>query len=129
MSTQDMQTPDPLQGLHFLFSDYGATGEGRRVSMMIAPLLPRERDWEVRPGFQPGQGYVAGELATPVELILLRQFAETFDSWQARGMQIVDAAKFAELAGPFLPPAVLSILDRGAFGAFSYTAQVHVNYS
>lgn len=129
MSQAETSDEDPLSRIYFLFSDYAATGEGRTVSVLITQVQPRNQDWERRPTFILGQGYVPGELKVKPELILLRQFAEAFDSWQARGMQILDAEEFRDRAGPFLPQAVLSTLDRDDYGAFFYQAQMHVNYS
>lgn len=131
MSTHSSQAgsgDDPLEGLHYLYSDYAATGEGRTVSLLVTTLTPRGRDWLTKPGFVVGKGYRPGILARSVEDILLRQFAETFDSWFARGMERLDRESFIERAGEMLPAPVRRALERDVYGNLHYSAQFHLTF-
>ena len=120
--------------MHFIVSDYAATGEGRTISILITYLRPKEEDYEIRPHFEEQRDengrivFNHGVLKTKVDHILLRSFAETFDGWMAMGAEILDKVEFIERFGRFVPEFVIRSINE-PMGNFHYFAQIHVNYS
>jgi hypothetical protein len=129
VSLEYLKAPEPDNGLYYMFCDYYATGEGHNICVLVTSLNPRPQDWERAPSWVLGQGYDEGVLRSSVEHVLARQFSEEFDSWFARGMDILERDAFLEKAKPYLPDVVINTIARGGFGGFNYKAQYYVNYS
>jgi hypothetical protein len=120
--------------MYFIASDYSATGEGRTISILITPLHPKPDDYEIKPHIEEQRDdngrhiFNPGVLKTKTEVILLRDFAETFDGWLAMGAEIVDKEEFIRRFGRMVPELVLKFVDE-PMGNFRYFTQIHYNLS
>lgn len=120
--------------MHFIVSDYAATGEGRTISILITYLHPKEEDYEIKPFFEDQRDengrivFNPGVLKTKTEDILLRAFAETFDGWLAMGAEILEKEEFIQRFGRMVPEIVIKFVNE-PMGNFHYYTQIHYNFS
>jgi len=103
-------------GLHYVVSDYYATGEGRTISILITYGSTREEDYE------------NGELKRSMNFILLREFALLFDWFYYQGAEILTKEEFLARYKSFISESVLKMLE-SEIGNFHYYSQFHINLS
>lgn len=123
--------------LHYLVSDYFATGEGRCISMMITPVEYTDDDYEINPTWttDPDNGwtYNEGKLNEGITetVVLTRKFVKEFDSWYGRGLEILSREEFLKRYPNVIPEAVKDLTDpsKGRIPAFYWKQQVYFNFS
>ena len=74
--------------LLYLVSDYGATGEGRTISILITYAFPLSHDYATQPSWDNGT-YHKGTLKNTSEERAKREFIEKFDEWFAIGAEVI----------------------------------------
>ena len=116
-------------GLLYLVSDYGATGEGRTLSILITHAFPAYDDYSTKPAWTDGV-YDAGTLKNSIQDIAKREFAEKFGEWFSVGVEIMDRYEFFHLYGTYVPEYVHKMTDPEKDPPyFNYFSQTHYNYS
>lgn len=117
----------------FVVCDYSATGEGMTKMIMITRAYPREDDYET-----PGSyNYETQEYTPPTlkpnrtaAVRAIREFAERFDGYYARGAECIDRETFFDLYDSYLPKFVKRMLeDPDQPGNFNFQQQIHMNFS
>ncbi len=104
-----------------IVSDYGATGEGRTVCILITRAYPMTSDYNEK-----------GELKNNAKFRAIREFTEVFDSFWVNFAENITTEQLLENYKVFLPDMVIKVLTAGETsipGNFHYTQQLHVNYS
>ena len=99
----------------YLVCDYGATGEGRTVSVLVQRSYVFESDYN-------------DDGKTPQER-MKEVFTREFDSWYAIGMEELDENEFHERFLWTMPETVWKILHQETPPGFSFKTQIHYNYS
>jgi len=118
--------------LHFIISDYSATGEGSTVSIMV--LNPRmhitDNDWEISPHFDENMKFVEGTLKDSVtnEDIALRIFTDIFGGWFAHGATLLSKEEFLQKTKNRIPVMLENIIKENIATTFWYS-QLHINLS
>lgn len=117
----------------FVVSDYYATGEGRTVSLLITRAYPRTEDYEVPPETIYTEGkyhFNPGVLKHGPAFRALREFAETFGGWYARGAEVLSWEEMKRRFGSYLPAFTENVVmsDDGP-GNFNLHLQSHMNFS
>ena len=103
-----------------IVSDYGATGEGRTVCILITRAYPEARDYE------------NNVVVNTAEFRAIRDFKEAFDPFWFNFAQNISVDDLLEHYKVFLPDMVRKVLTAGETsipGNFHFTQQYHVNYS
>lgn len=116
----------------FVAADYYATGEGRTISLLITRAYPRKEDYEVEPEwiFTEGKSqYNPGVLKHGPGFRALREFAEVFDGFIARGAQLLTAETFKKDFGKYLPEVFINMLEHpDRPGNLHWHSQLHFNF-
>ena len=102
--------------LHYIVSDYYATGEGRTISILITRAYPRTEDYE------------NGNLKDNLKERLIREFAECFDPYLAFNAEVLEKEAFLQRYKNHLSELVIRQLD-SLSGNFHYHSQFHINFS
>ncbi len=103
-----------------LVSDYGATGEGRTVCILITRAYPTAKDYE------------NNEVVTVPLYRASREFLEHFGDFWMHFVNSVEPDFLLENYGVFLPDMAKKVLTAGESsipGNFLFAQQYHVNYS
>lgn len=125
-------TMTAMNNLHFVVSDYYATGEGSTVSIMV--LNPRmhitDNDWEIKPHFGDNMKFIEGTLKDSVtyETIALRIFAEKFGGWFAHGATFLSKEEFLQKTKNKIPVMLENIIKEDIATTFWFS-QLHINLS
>lgn len=116
-----VRTPDELYT--FVASHYYATGEGSTISLLITRAYPRTEDYE-------DSLDTPRVLKTGPAFRALRQFAETFDGFTARGAEIYNHENFMKKYGHHLPAYMAkNLTSDDPPGNLNYSSQLHLNFS
>ena len=117
----------------FVASDYYATGEGRTVSLLITRAYPRTDDYEVEPETIYSEGkyhFNPGVMKNGPAFRALREFAEKFDGFYARGAEVLTWENFKERYENYLPIFAEKIMTaEDGPGNFNLHLQLHMNFS
>lgn len=122
--------------LHFIVSDYYATGEGRTISMLV--MRPSnywtDDDWEVKPTFDENWKYIEGTPKPNVtnKVIADREFNNLFGEWYALGATNISKEEFLTNFGYLVPDTVKNFINPkdGEFPpALYWQQQLHFNFS
>lgn len=117
----------------FVAADYCATGEGRTICLLITRAYPRKEDYEVEPEWIFSEGksqYNPGVLKHGPGFIALREFAEVFDGFIARGASLYNVENFKKQFGKYLPDLVFKMLEHeDQPGNFHWHSELHFNFS
>ncbi len=117
----------------FIVSDYYATGEGRTVSLLITRAYPRTDDYEEQPETIYTEGkyhFNPGVMKNGPAFRALREFAEKFDGFYARGAEVLTWENFNKRYGTYLPPFTEKIMTaEDGPGNFNLHLQLHMNFS
>ena len=99
---------------HYVVSDYGATGEGRTISILITQPRFVDDDYKVKPFIDEDFRYYAGVLKDghTEKVAIGRQFIEQFDGFFARGAENMPREKFIENYGKFVPDVVCPVTPK-----------------
>lgn len=123
---------DPNQ---YVVSDYGATGEGRTVMILITRARPRRdekhNDYEVEPSFTE-DGYNPGVEKNTPTFRALREFAEHFDGYFSLGAETLDRNEFFHRFGNHVPEYLYKMTDpegEDCPPGFNYKSEIHYNFS
>lgn len=103
-----------------LVSDYGATGEGRTVCILITRAYPEAKDYE------------NNVVVTTAGYRACREFLAHFGEFFNHFVESVEQDFLLEHYGMFLPDMVKKVLTAGATskpGNFEFAQSYHVNYS
>lgn len=125
--------------LHFVISEYFATGEGMTISLLITRAYPKEDDYDED---SRGKSYM-GEDGTfhfvmptlkegnTARYRAMREFVELFGNWYGRGAEVLSRHEFLSKFSRQLPDHVVRLLTdtEDDSGNFKYHSQYHVNYS
>jgi hypothetical protein len=127
--------------LHYVVSDYMATGEGHSLCILITMAYPQHDDYERADSksHMQSDGTFHFEMpnlkagVTP-NVIALRQFKEEFGDFHVRGAQIMSEQDFLLRHSTQVPSYILSVIDNQrwpdkAAGNVYYASIVHLNYS
>lgn len=127
--------------LHFVVSDYMATGEGSSLCILITMAYPQHDDYDLtdNKSHRNEDGSFHFEMPslkdgiTP-ETIALRQFKEEFGNYHARGAQIMSEKDFLLRHSKHIPEYIVKVIDNQrwpdkAAGNVYYASIVHLNYS
>ena len=125
--------------LHYVVSDYLATGEGSTVCILITKAYPAHDDYEESNSHINSDGSFHFEMPklkegiTP-EIIALRQFKEEFGDYFAIGAEYLDEKEFLRRYAARLPSHFPMLIadqhdENKAAGNFYYVSRFHVNYS
>jgi len=127
--------------LHYVVSDYMATGEGHSLCILITMAYPLHDDYD-RSGnksHMDENGKFHFEMPplkegiTP-QTIALRQFKEEFGDFHVRNAEIMSEQDFLEKYSKHVPAYILKVIENQRFpdmaaGNVYYASIVHLNYS
>ncbi len=117
----------------FVVADYSATGEGRTICVLITRAYPNKDDYDVEPEFiKNGDKYEfhPGVIKNGPGFRALREFAEVFDGFMARGAMLYSSEEFFKQFGRFCPDLVHKMLaDPDQPGNFHWHSELHFNFS
>lgn len=118
--------------LHYVVSDYYATGEGRTISILITPGYIWDGDYETKPEYIKKEdgtySFKEGVLKRSMNFILLREFATIFDWFHYQGAEILTKEDFLQRYGKYVSSYILDLLESKA-GNLNYYNQFHINLS
>ena len=124
------KNPDDLYV--FVASHYYATGEGNTISLLITRAYPRQEDYEIPPETIYTNGeyhYNPGVVKFGPGFRAIREFAEVFGGWTARGAELYTYENFMDKFGHHLPEYMRKNLPSGeAPGNLNYFSQIHMNF-
>lgn len=100
----------------YLVSDYSATGEGRTVSVLVTHSYIFD-----------DAVYKDDGLTPPLRKV--RLFSETFDAFWAQGMQELTQQEFESRYMWAMPEMVHRIIHDDNPPGFSWSTQIHMNFS
>lgn len=126
------ENPDQ-SSLRFMVCNYGATGEGHTVSILICTMHVQSSEWEHRPKVdlgtrdQPAK-YSPGKLNCTPRDVLTRQFSDVFGSYLTIGIEFLDWETMKEDYAAYLPSALAERVERRDCH-LKFQTQVHVNFS
>jgi hypothetical protein len=127
--------------LHYVVSDYMATGEGHSLCILITMAYPQQDDYD-RSGnksYTDENGKFHFEMpplkegVTP-QTIALRQFKEEFGDYHMQSAQILSEEDFLEKHSKHVPAYILRVIENQrtpdkAAGNVYYASIIHMNYS
>lgn len=117
----------------FVASHYYATGEGSTVSLLITRAYARHEDYEVPPETVYVDGkyhYNPGVVKFGPGFRAIREFAEVFDGFYARGAELYNYENFMKKFGHHLPEYMQkNLTSEDAPGNLRYFSQIHMNFS
>jgi hypothetical protein len=127
--------------LHYVVSDYMATGEGHSLCILITMAYPHHDDYDrtdnkTRINEDGSFHFEMPKLKEGItpETIALRQFKEEFGAFHARSAQIMSEEEFLEKYSKHVPEYIIVVIcnqhiaGMGA-GNVYYASIVHLNYS
>lgn len=122
------------EAYYYLATDYFATGEGSTKCLMITRAYPRQDDYETAPSFDAENlKYDPGKLKYSKEEIAKREFADTFGSYMAHGVEVMDRDSFFARFGAYIPATVEKVVkpkdDEFGPGNFKWHTEFHINFS
>ena len=125
------RNPDDLYS--FVASHYYATGEGSTISLLITRAYARTDDYEVLPETVYTDGkyhFNPGVVKMGPGFRAIREFAEVFDSFTARGAELYNYESFMAKFGHHLPEYMKKNLTSDEPpGNLKYFSQIHLNFS
>jgi hypothetical protein len=125
------RNPDDLYS--FVACHYYATGEGSTISLLITRAYPRTDDYEVPPETVYTDGkyqFNPGVVKVGPGFRAIREFAEVFGSFIARGAELYNYESFMAKFGHHLPEYMQKIgADDDPPGNLNYFSQIHLNFS
>lgn len=120
-------------GLIYAACDYGATGEGNTLCLLVTFAFPSKMDYD--PNIPYGiteKGWVDPTVITTQEERAKRRFAELFGDWFTIGITFYERDEFLKTFKNFIPESVyqtLSIEEGKRFPMFEYYSRHHENWS
>ena len=114
------ELPSEDEYWRFLVSDYGATGEGRTISVLMTQANPFGDDY-------PSDGPNKYVPITTTEYRAVREFHKYFGTWTLYGVDFLSREDFFEKYANFLPPALVNLKDKQCF--LAYHGELHFNFS
>ncbi len=127
--------------LHYVVSDYMATGEGHSLCILITMAYPLHDDYDRSDSksHMQSDGKFHFEMpslkkgVTP-QTIALRQFANEFGDYHVQGAQIISEQDFIAKYSKQVPAYILKVIENQRFpdsaaGNVYYASIVHLNYS
>lgn len=114
------ELPSEDEYWRFLVSDYGATGEGRTISVLMTQANPYGDDF-------PSDGPNKYVPITTTEYRAVREFHKYFGTWSLYGVDFLSREDFFEKYANFLPPALVNLKDKQCF--LAYHGELHFNFS
>lgn len=114
------ELPSEDEYWRFLVRDYGATGEGRTISVLMTQANPYGDDF-------PSDGPNKYVPITTTEYRAVREFHKYFGTWSLYGVDFLSREDFFEKYANFLPPALVNLKDKQCF--LAYHGELHFNFS
>lgn len=125
------RNPDDLYT--FVASHYYATGEGSTISLLITRAYARTDDYEVPPETVYTDGkyhFNPGVVKVGPGFRAIREFAEVFDGFYARGAELYNYESFMAKFGHHLPDYMKrNLTSDDQPGNLNYFSQIHMNFS
>ena len=125
--------------LHYVVSDYLATGEGSTVCVLVTMAYPDAEDYEDDESHMDPDGafhFVMPKLKEGVtpEKIALREFKKEFGNYFSIGAEIVTEEEFKKRWIRHCPAYIEKIINNQkdetlAAGNVYYASKFHINYS
>ncbi len=122
--------------LHYVVSDYMATGEGHSVCVLVTKAYPDQSDYDMtnnksRVNEDGSFHFEMPKLREDVtfEKIALRQFRHEFGAFYALSAQYVTQEEFLAKYIQYLPVFVAKLVRNDDSGNLYYASKFHVNYS
>jgi hypothetical protein len=102
----------------YMLAEYGATGEGNTVCLMMTQATPYGADFSEDNRYVPinSQQYRA-----------VRAFHEQFGTWYLHGLRFLSKEDFFTECAYYIPPVMMKLSNKSCFKEF-YT-KVHYNFS
>lgn len=104
-----------MTDLFYVAGNYGATGEGVTISLLVTRAYPDSADYKV------------DNNVTPSDKIALREFKEVFGDYFGSGGEILTKEQFFAVYAQMVPSAVTKAVDANA-GNITWFTQLHINY-
>lgn len=125
--------------LHYVVSDYLATGEGMTRCILITKAYPAHDDYKQSNSHYNEDGtfhFEMPELKDGItsEVIAMREFKKEFGDFYAMGAEYLDEEEFLRRYAAHLPSHFPMLIadqhdpNKGA-GNFYYASKLHLNYS
>jgi hypothetical protein len=102
----------------YMVAEYGATGEGQTVCIMMTQATPY------------GDDFAEGKFYVPVnskQYRAVRAFHEQFGTWHLHGLRFLNKEDFFSEYSYYIPPAMMKLLNKSCFKEFH--TKVHYNFS
>jgi hypothetical protein len=102
----------------YMLSEYGATGEGNTVCIMMTQAIPYGADFSEENRYVPinSQQYRA-----------VRAFHEQFGTWHLHGLRFLSKEDFFTECAYYIPPVMMKLSNKNCFKEFH--TKVHYNFS
>ena len=117
----------------YVAADYSATGEGRTICLLITRAYPRTEDWIKQPEYtKVGDEWklIPGEEKIGVSLRAIREFAEVFGGFFARGADVLSHDEFFNKYDHYVPSIVKNMIeDKDGPGNLCWRQEFHFNFS
>ena len=104
----------------YMIADYGATGEGHRVSVMITQASPYGDDY-------PKDGPDKYKALTTKEYRAVREFHQKFGGWMLQGVKFLPKEEFYTTCAYYLPPVMMKLANAKCIKEFH--TEVYYNFS
>jgi hypothetical protein len=102
----------------YMLSEYGATGEGNTVCLMMTQANPYGDD------FADGNFYVP---VNSKQYRAVRAFHEQFGTWHLHGLRFLNKEDFFTECTYYIPPVMMKLSNKNCFKEFH--TKVHYNFS
>jgi len=102
----------------YMLSEYGATGEGNTVCLMMTQATPYGDD------FADGNFYVP---VNSKQYRAVRAFHEQFGTWHLHGLRFLSKEDFFTECAYYIPPVMMKLSNKNCFKEFH--TKVHYNFS
>jgi len=102
----------------YMLSEYGATGEGNTVCLMMTQATPYGDDFSDENRYVPinSQQYRA-----------VRAFHEQFGTWYLHGLRFLSKEDFFTECAYYIPPVMMKLSNKNCYKDFH--TRVHYNFS
>ena len=102
----------------YMVSEYGATGEGNTVCLMMTQASPYGDDFDEEHKYVP---------ITSKQYRAVRAFHEKFGTWYLHGLRFLSKEDFFTECAYYIPPVMMKLSNKNCFKEFH--TKVHYNFS
>lgn len=102
----------------YMMSEYGATGEGNTVCLMMTQATPYGDDFDEEHKYVP---------ITSKQYRAVRKFHEEFGTWYLYGLKFLSKEDFFTECAYYIPPVMMKLSNQSCFKEFH--TRVHYNFA